>query len=198
MALRNEMLRPRVTGTTLVTKLYTVEALDLTFLKFSLRAFIIPKTSWSKDASSTSSTSNILDNGRWNVDRDIFGSTLCRVEYDSATNLPTLELPSVVFVKKYYYDRSWWKENNEFALNEIPERDDYYEMFFNELKLNQMIAESQYASNYPKLLCSGYWNGLGNHLIHIFEYLGEELPEQEWDKRKVYQTIKDRLKEHIF
>ncbi|KAK6455238.1 uncharacterized protein RJT20DRAFT_136390 [Scheffersomyces xylosifermentans] len=123
--------------------------------------------SWKPSSSSSSSSKGqyiptvptiVQDNGRWNVERDIFG---------------------IVFVKKYYYDRSWWKENNGFALHEVPERDAYYNIFFNELKINHTIAESQYASNFPKILCSGYWNGLGDHLVHIFEYLGQEMPEQE-------------------
>ncbi|KAK6456980.1 uncharacterized protein RJT20DRAFT_134278 [Scheffersomyces xylosifermentans] len=166
-----------------------------------------PKCAWSSDPSSRPSSSSskrkyiptlptiVQDNGTWNVERDIFGSTLCRVEYNAAKNFPTLELPPVVFVKKYCYDRSWWKENNDFEFHEVPERDAYYDIFFNELKFNHTIAESQYASNFPKILCSGYWNGLGYHLVHIFEYLGQEMPEQEWDKYKVYSVIKDRLKE---
>lgn len=76
----------------------------------------------------------------------------------------------------------------------IPEKKDYYAMFFNELVINEKIASSQFASNFPKLLVSGYWNGLPDHPMHIFEYLGREVPEEKWDK-KVHATIKSRLEE---
>ncbi|KAK6454373.1 uncharacterized protein RJT20DRAFT_151487 [Scheffersomyces xylosifermentans] len=44
-------------------------------------------------------------------------------------------------------------------------------MFFNELEINQAIEKSQYGSNYSKILCSGFWNGLGGRLVHIFEQI---------------------------
>lgn len=69
-------------------------------------------------------------------------------------------------------------------------------MFFNELVINEKLAKSSFASNYPKLLVSGYWNGLPDHPMHIFENLGKEVPEKEWDKKKVYEVIKSRLEEH--
>jgi hypothetical protein len=47
-------------------------------------------------------------------------------------------------------------------------------MFFNELVINEKLAKLRFASNYPKLLVSGYWDGLPGHPIHIFEYLGKE------------------------
>ena len=68
-------------------------------------------------------------------------------------------------------------------------------MFFNELVINEKIASSQFASNFPKLLVSGYWNGLPDHPMHIFEYLGKEMQEENWDKKKVHRIIKSRLEE---
>ncbi|CUM57502.1 unnamed protein product [Debaryomyces tyrocola] len=31
--------------------------------------------------------------------------------------------------------------------------------------------------------------------MHIFEYLGKEVPEEKWNKKEVYRVIKSRLKE---
>lgn len=68
-------------------------------------------------------------------------------------------------------------------------------MFFNELIINEKIAGSQFASNFPKLLVSSYWNGLPDHRMHIFECLGRETPVEKWDKKKVHAVIKSRLEE---
>ena len=124
----------------------------------------------------------------------IYGNTYCRVIYDSAEFYPGLKLPSPVFVKLYYYSSRLWEENDLMCFH-IPEKKDYYGMFFNELAINEKIASSQFASNFPKLLVSGYWNGLADHPMHIFEYLGREIPEKKWDKKKVHTTIKSRLEE---
>ena len=78
---------------------------------------------------------------------------------------------------------------------EIPEKEGYYDMFFNELLINERISKSEFAPNFPKLLISGYWNGLSDHPMHIFEYLGKEVPEEKWNNKEVYRVIKSRLKE---
>ena len=124
----------------------------------------------------------------------IDGNTYCRVIYDSAEFYPDLKLPSPVFVKLYYYSSRLWEENSLMCL-EIPEKEGYYGMFFNELLINERIAKSEFASNFPKLLVSGYWNGLSDHPMHIFEYLGKEVPEEKWNNKEVYKVIKSRLEE---
>ena len=124
----------------------------------------------------------------------IDGNTYCRVIYDSAEFYPDLKLPSPVFVKLYYYSSRLWEENSLMCL-EIPEKEGYYGMFFNELLINERIAKSEFASNFPKLLVSGYWNGLSDHPMHIFEYLGKEVPEEKWNNKEVYEVIKSRLEE---
>ncbi|CUM55885.1 unnamed protein product [Debaryomyces tyrocola] len=124
----------------------------------------------------------------------IEGNTYCRIIYDSAEFYPDLKLPSPVFVKLYHYSSQLW-EKNSFMYLEIPEKEGYYGMFFNELLINKQIAKSKFASNFPKLLISGYWNGLSDHPMHILEYLGKEVPEEQWNKKEVYRVIKSRLKE---
>ncbi|KAK6455247.1 uncharacterized protein RJT20DRAFT_55736 [Scheffersomyces xylosifermentans] len=94
----------------------------------------------------------------------------------------------------YYYDKRWWEGANDLEVA-IPGREDCYEMFFNEHEINERISQSPFSSNYPRILASGYWNGLGDNPMHIFEYLGEELPEEEWDKAEVYRVIRSRLNE---
>ena len=37
--------------------------------------------------------------------------------------------------------------------------------------------------------------GLLDHPMHIFEYLGKEIPKEKWDEKKVYEVIRLRLKE---
>lgn len=76
---------------------------------------------------------------------------------------------------------------NDLMCFHIPEKKDYYGMFFNELVINEQIASSQFASNFPKLLVSGYWNGLADHPMHIFEYLGREIPEKSGIREKCTQ-----------
>lgn len=68
-------------------------------------------------------------------------------------------------------------------------------MFFNEVIINEEIAKSQFASNFPKLFVSRYWNRLTDHPMHIFEYLEKEIAEEQWDERKVYEIIRLRFKE---
>ncbi|CUM53631.1 unnamed protein product [Debaryomyces tyrocola] len=142
--------------------------------------------------------SGSLDPVKENDDSDNFdaidGNTYCRVIYDSAEFYPDLKLPSPVFVKLYYYSSRLW-EKNSFMYLEIPEKEGYYGMFFNELLINERIAKSEFASNFPKLFVSGYWNGLSDHPMHIFEYLGKEVPEEKWNKKEVYRVIKSRLEE---
>ncbi|CUM55537.1 unnamed protein product [Debaryomyces tyrocola] len=126
----------------------------------------------------------------------MYGNTYCRVIYDSAKCYPSLSvhLPSTVFVKLYYYSSRLWRQNDLTCFG-IPDRKSYYDMFFNEVLINEEIAKSQFASNFPKLFVSGYWNGLTDHPVHIFEYLGKEIPEEQWDERKIYEVIRLRLKE---
>lgn len=124
------------------------------------------------------------------------GNTTCRVIHEAPKCYPSLgiDLPQQVFVKLYHYSGHSWEIHELIYLN-APSRREYYHMFFNELEINKIIASSQYASHFPKLFASGYWNGLQERPIHIFEYLGEELPEENWDKDKVYKVIKSRVKE---
>ncbi|CAG85694.2 DEHA2B16720p [Debaryomyces hansenii CBS767] len=164
---------------------------------------VLPKLSYGSsgklsDSGVSSKLASKLDPVKENDDSDNFdaidGNTYCRVIYDSAEFYPDLKLPSPVFVKLYYYSSRLWKGNSLMCL-ELPEKEGYYGMFFNELAINEKIASSQFASNFPKLLVSGYWNGLPDHPMHIFEYLGKEMQEDNWDKKKVHRVIKSRLKE---
>jgi hypothetical protein len=171
---------------------------------------VLPKTSYGSsgklsDSGVSSNSASKLDPVKENDDSDNFdnfdaidGNTYCRVIYDAAEFYPDLKLPSPVFVKLYYYSSRLWEEN-DFMCFHIPEKKDYYGMFFNELAINEKIASSQFASNFPKLFVSGYWNGLPDHPMHIFEYLGREVPEEKWDNRKIHIIIKSRLEElHLF
>lgn len=126
----------------------------------------------------------------------IDGLTFCRVLHDPTGCFPSLGLllPTEVFVKLYHYSSKIWKMHSLMCYG-IPDKDYYYHMFFNELLINEKISNSRYACNFPKLFASGYWNGLNDHPMHIFEYLGEEVPFDQWDKYKVYQIIKSRIKE---
>ncbi|CUM57504.1 unnamed protein product [Debaryomyces tyrocola] len=72
----------------------------------------------------------------------IDGNTYCRVIYDPAEFYPDLNLPSPVFVKLYYYSSRLWEENSLMCL-EIPEKEGYYGIFFNELLINERIAKSE-------------------------------------------------------
>ena len=67
-------------------------------------------------------------------------------------------------------------------------------MFITEFEINEMLAQSRFASNYARLIMSGYWKGLPSHSMHMFEYIGKEKPIDEWDE-KVYYSIKSRLEE---
>ena len=120
---------------------------------------------------------------------EIHGNTYCRIIYDAPKCFPGLSsiLPTNVFTKLYNYP--------DLAFENFPEKDDYYDMFVNELEINKIIANSQFASNFPKLIVSGYLNGMPSKPMHIFEDLGEEVPMSEWDHDKVYDVIKLRLKE---
>ena len=130
------------------------------------------------------------------IQDETYGNTYCRVIYDSAKCYPSLSvhLPSTVFVKLYYYSSRLWRQNDLTCFG-IPDRKGYYDMFFNELVINEEIAKSQFASNFPKLFASGYWNGLTDHPMHIFEYLGKEIPREQWDEKMVYKIIRLRLEE---
>lgn len=68
-------------------------------------------------------------------------------------------------------------------------------MFIDEYEINKILAHSNYASNYARLLMSGYWNGLPSHPMHMFEYLGERKPIGDWDHDKVYHSVRARLQE---
>ena len=133
---------------------------------------------------------NYLSNNYDSID----GNTYCRIIYESAEFYPDLRLPSPVFVKSYFYSSQLWKKNS-FMFLEIPDKEGYHGMFFNELLINEIIAKSEFVSKFPKLLVSGYWNGLSDHPMHIFEYLGKEVPEEKWNKKEVHRVIKSRLKE---
>ena len=120
---------------------------------------------------------------------EIHGNTYCRIIYDAPKCYPGFAsaLPTNVFTKLYNYPDP--------AFENFPEKDDYYDMFVNELEINKIIANSQFASNFPRLIVSGYLNGLPSKPMHRFEDLGEEVPMSEWDYDKVYDVIKLRLEE---
>ena len=124
------------------------------------------------------------------VDFDaIRGNTFCRIIYNPAASFPNLGLllPSTVFVKWYNYP--------EQAQENFPDKDSYYDMYVNELEINEMLANSSFAANFTKLIVSGYWNGIPSQPMHIFEDLGEEIPSTEWDKFGVHKVVKERLEE---
>ncbi|MDN5664434.1 MAG: DUF3698 domain-containing protein, partial [Staphylococcus equorum] len=126
----------------------------------------------------------------YEVDFDaIRGNTFCRIIYNPAASFPNLGLllPSTVFVKWYNYP--------EQAQENFPDKDSYYDMYVNELEINEMLANSSFAANFAKLIVSGYWNGIPSQPMHIFEDLGEEMPYTEWDKYMVHKVIKERLTE---
>ncbi|KAK6459808.1 uncharacterized protein RJT20DRAFT_132926 [Scheffersomyces xylosifermentans] len=97
------------------------------------------------------------DQGEWGDNiHDNPGNTYCRVEYDAAKSFPQFELPSTVFVKIYYYDKEWLMDGHSFGLDdEGRDTEQYYDMFFNELDINEKIGASEFAHNYPKILASG-------------------------------------------
>lgn len=68
-------------------------------------------------------------------------------------------------------------------------------MHLNELEINILLKKAQSAASFPRLLVSGYWNGVYSQPMHIFEYLGEEKSMDEWDYDKVYEVIKQRLED---
>lgn len=119
----------------------------------------------------------------------IRGNTFCRIIYNPAASFPNLGLllPSTVFVKWYNYP--------EQAQENFPDKDSYYDMYVNELEINEMLANSSFAANFAKLIVSGYWNGIPSQPMHIFEDLGEEIPSTEWDKFRVHKLVKERLAE---
>ena len=126
----------------------------------------------------------------YEVDFDaIRGNTFCRIIYNPAASFPNLGLllPSTVFVKWYNYP--------EQAQENFPDKDSYYDMYVNELEINEMLANSSFAANFAKLIVSGYWNGIPSQPMHIFEDLGEEIPSTEWDKFRVHKVVKERLAE---
>ncbi|CUM48469.1 uncharacterized protein AC631_01088 [Debaryomyces fabryi] len=120
---------------------------------------------------------------------EICGNTYCRIIYDALKWYPGLglKLPPNVFVKMYNYPK--------LAFESFPEKCSYYDMFVNELEMNILISKSQFRIKFPKLIASGYWNGMSTHPMHIFEYLGEEKPMEKWDYDRVYEVIQERLKE---
>ncbi|KAK6455488.1 uncharacterized protein RJT20DRAFT_145680 [Scheffersomyces xylosifermentans] len=71
----------------------------------------------------------------------------------------------------------------------------YYDEKFKPEAPFAKIGASGFGGNYPKILASGYWNGLRDHPLHIFEYLGEQVPKEERDSHKAYRNIKERLQE---
>ena len=80
---------------------------------------------------------------------EIHGNTYCRIVYYALKCYPGLAsvLPTNVLTKLYNYP--------VVAFKNFPEKDDYYDMFVNELEINKIIANSQFASNFPKLIVSG-------------------------------------------
>lgn len=73
---------------------------------------------------------------------EIHGNTPCRIIYNAAKRYPNLKLPSTVFTKLYYYSSRLWEENDLMCLM-VPEKKGYYDVFFNELVINEKLAESR-------------------------------------------------------
>ena len=65
----------------------------------------------------------------------------------------------------------------------------------NDLEINKIIASSQFPSNFPNLVVSGYLNGMPRKPMYTFEYLGEEVPMSDWDYDQVYDVNKLMLEE---
>ena len=117
------------------------------------------------------------------VDFDaIRGNTFCRIIYNPVASFPNLGLllPSTVFVKWYNYP--------EQAQEDFPDKDIYYDMYVNELEINEILANSSFASKVTKLIVFEYWIGIPSQPMHIFEDLGEEIPSTEWNKCKVHES----------
>ncbi|KAK6453704.1 uncharacterized protein RJT20DRAFT_146755 [Scheffersomyces xylosifermentans] len=89
------------------------------------------------------------------------GGTYCRIINNAHKRFPDLNLPPTVFAKVYYHDEDFL-------------RGDKFE-------INTRIANSKYASNFTKLLASGYWY--------------EAIPASDWDFEEVHRVIKQRLQE---
>lgn len=80
-----------------------------------------------------------------------------------------------MFIKMYNY--------SELIIESFPRKDNYYNMHLNELEINILLKKAQSAASFPRLLVSGYWNGVYSQPMHIFEDLGEEKPIDEWNAK---------------
>lgn len=113
---------------------------------------ILPRdTRVSSGKQSGSDFSENLDPITENSDSDDFdeihGNTYCRIIHDAAKFYPNMKLPSTMFVKLYYYSNRLWEENNLTCL-EIPDKKDYYDMFFNELVINEKLRNHDLLPNF--------------------------------------------------
>jgi hypothetical protein len=107
-----------------------------------------------------------------------------------------LKLPYTVVAELYRYSKLFWEDAaNGLLWVSLPDKREYYEMFITELSINEKNAKSQFAANFSKLIVSGYWNGVPDHPMHIFEDVGEKIPRNEWEEEKVYEGVKLRLEE---
>ncbi|KAK6454725.1 uncharacterized protein RJT20DRAFT_137068 [Scheffersomyces xylosifermentans] len=148
------------------------------------------------DASQTKKLEKITESYEPNELEIIRGNTYCRVVHNTQKRYPSLKLPSTVFTKLYHYDRNLLEDYSSIDLVDgIPNEETYYNMFLHELEINERISQSQFAYHFPKLLVSGYWNGHRDRPMHIFQYLGEEMPKRKWDRYKVHRIVEERLQE---
>ena len=81
-----------------------------------------------------------------NVDDDDFdeihGNTYCRIVYDAPKCYPGLSsiFPTNVFTKLY----NWPVIVSE----NFPGKDEYYDLFVNELEINEILVKSEFATNF--------------------------------------------------
>lgn len=127
----------------------------------------------------------------------IYSKTHCRILYNPKGCYPhaKLNLPTKVFVKLYHYDVSVWEAHHITDLFLHLTWNDYYDACYDEIKVYKKISDSKYACNFPILYKAALSNGRDDHIILVFEYLGEELPVDRWEMEKVYKVIKSRLEE---
>jgi len=56
-------------------------------------------------------------------------------------------------------------------------------MYLNELEINILLKNSQFAASFPRFFVTGYWNGMPSHPIYMLEDLVEEKPIDEWNAK---------------
>lgn len=76
-----------------------------------------------------------------------------RIIHDAVKWYPSYEPSIHCGVKLYYYSKLFSEDQeNDLSWVSIPDKREYYEMFVNEFAINKILAESKFASNFPKLI----------------------------------------------